>query len=88
MILPPKRAASATEAGSPVKKLKGRDGRELILGNEPVDGSCGCPIVDAGGRVIGIFMFKDADSNMCLCVSSIELRELGYEICGEEQSFK
>jgi len=57
-------------------------------GNEPVDGSCGCPILDAEGRVIGLFRFKAADSNMCLCVSSVELRELGYEICGGEQSFK
>jgi len=32
MILSPQRAASATEAGSPVKNLKGRDGRDLIPG--------------------------------------------------------
>lgn len=57
-------------------------------GNEPVDGSGGCPILDAGGRVIGLFRFKAADSNMCLCVSSAELREWGYEICGGEQSFE
>jgi len=32
VILPPKRAALATETGSPVKKLKGKDGEEPIPG--------------------------------------------------------
>ncbi len=32
VILPPKRAASATETGSPVKKLKGKDGEEPVPG--------------------------------------------------------
>jgi len=32
VILPPNRAASATETGSPVKKLKGKDGEEPVPG--------------------------------------------------------
>lgn len=58
-------------------------------GNEPVDGSCSCgsPILDVEGKVVGLFRFKAADSSLCLSVSAMELREYGYDICGGEQSF-
>ena len=56
-------------------------------GDEPVDGSCGSPILDAEGKVVGLFRFKAANSSLCLSVSVIELREFGYEICGGEQTF-
>ena len=56
-------------------------------GEEPVDGSCGSPILDAEGKVVGLFRFKAADSSLCLAVSAIVLQKYGYEICGGEQSF-
>ena len=55
--------------------------------DEPVDGSCGSPILDAEGKVVGLFRFKVANSSLCLSVSAIELREYGYEIYGGEQTF-
>ena len=63
---------------------------ECILfenGDEPVDRSCGSPILDAEGRIVGLFRFKAANSSFCLAVSAVELRECGYETCGGEQSF-
>ncbi|KAA6406532.1 MAG: hypothetical protein FRX48_09697 [Lasallia pustulata] len=56
-------------------------------GDEPVDGSCGSPILDVEGKVVGLFRFKAADSSLCLSVSAMELREFGYDICSGEQSF-
>ncbi len=56
-------------------------------GDEPVDGSCGSPILDAEGKVVGLFRFQVANSSLCLSVSARELREYGYEICDGEQSF-
>lgn len=56
-------------------------------GDEPVDGSCGSPILDAEGKIVGLFRFKVANSPLCLSVSAMELREYGYEICGGEQTF-
>ena len=55
--------------------------------DEPVDRSCGSPILDAEGKVMGLFRFKVANSSLYLSVSVIELREYGYEICGGEQTF-
>ena len=56
-------------------------------GDTPVEGSCGSPILDARGNVIGLFQFQVAESDMCLSVSALELREHGYEPCGGEQTF-
>lgn len=60
---------------------------EFENGEEPFDGSCGSPIINAEGNVVGLFRFKMANSSLCLTVSATELREFGYEICGGEQSF-
>lgn len=56
-------------------------------GDEPVDGSYGSPILDAEGKVVGLFRFKAANSSLCLSVSAMELRECGYELCGGELTF-
>ena len=56
-------------------------------GDEPIDGGCGCPILDSDGRVVGLFRFKLADSHECVAVSAMELRRFDYEICGGEQTF-
>ena len=56
-------------------------------GDEPVNGSCGSPILDAEGKIVGLFRFKVANSPLCLSVSAMELREYGYEICGGEETF-
>ena len=53
-------------------------------GYQPVDGSRGAPILDAEGRVVGLFRFKAANSSLCLSVSAIEFRRHGYDICGGE----
>jgi hypothetical protein len=56
-------------------------------GNEPVDGSCGSPILDSDGKVVGLFRFMKETSRHCLGVSAMELRAFGYEICDGEQQF-
>lgn len=56
-------------------------------GDAPVEGSCGSPILDADGNVVGLFRYKMPGSNMCLSVSASELKEHGYELCGGEQTF-
>lgn len=56
-------------------------------GDEPVNGSCGSPILDTEGKVVGLFRFKVEESGLCLTVSATELQERGYEICGGERSF-
>jgi hypothetical protein len=56
-------------------------------GSEPVDGSCGCPILDEQGMVVGLWRFKMEGTNACLAVSAMELRRFGFEVCGEEQKF-
>jgi hypothetical protein len=56
-------------------------------GNEPVDGSCGSPILDSDGKVVGLFRFKKIASFQCLGVSAMELRTFGYEFCSGEQQF-
>lgn len=56
-------------------------------GSEPVDGSCGGPILDEQGMVVGLFRFKMRGDQGCLAVSAMELRRFGYEICGVEQQF-
>lgn len=63
---------------------------ELTLfetGDKPVDGSCGSPILDAEGKVVGLFRFKAANSSFCLAVSAMELRKYGYDIFCEEHTF-
>ncbi|KAI4120471.1 MAG: hypothetical protein LQ338_006994 [Usnochroma carphineum] len=56
-------------------------------GDQPVDRSCGAPILDDQDRVVGLFRFREPTSNLCLSISATELREFGYEICGGEQTF-
>ena len=51
-----------------------------------VDGSCGSPILNADGKVVGLFRFK-AKSGACLAVAAMELWEYGYEICDGERTF-
>ncbi|KAH0551323.1 hypothetical protein GP486_007432 [Trichoglossum hirsutum] len=52
-----------------------------------VDGSCGSPILDCDGQVVGLFRFKKENSPHCFGVSAMELRTLGYEICGGVREF-
>lgn len=76
-------------------KIPGEGGKDYILhewhifenGNEPLDGSCGSPILDSDGKVVGLFRFVTKTSLHCLGVSAMELRAFGYEICGGEQQF-
>ena len=56
-------------------------------GNKPVDGSCGSPILNSDGDVVGLFRFKKETSHHCVAVSAMELRRFGYEICGGEHQF-
>ena len=56
-------------------------------GDEPIDGSCGSPILDAEGDVVALFRFKKENSDMCFSVAAFELCESGYEIRGGEQVF-
>ena len=65
-------------------------GHELICfenGDEQTDGSCGCPIADGKGNIVGLFRFKLKDSDTCFSVSVRTLRDYGYEICGGQQVF-
>lgn len=57
-------------------------------GDQPVGESCGSPILDREGKVVGLFRYKVATSNSCVCVSAMELGEYGYDICGGEQTFR
>jgi hypothetical protein len=59
----------------------------MDCGTEPVEGSCGSPILDDNRRVVGFFRYKRKDSPHCYAVSSMELREAEYEICGIEIEF-
>ncbi|KAL2041234.1 hypothetical protein N7G274_006179 [Stereocaulon virgatum] len=56
-------------------------------GDEHVDGSCGSPILTDEGKVVELFRFKVANSDLCLSVSALELREYGYGICGGGRIF-
>jgi hypothetical protein len=56
-------------------------------GSEPADGSCGSPILDSNGKVVGLFRFKKTNSSHCFGVSATELCRFGYEICGGIQEF-
>lgn len=56
-------------------------------GQEPIQGSCGTPILNDDKNVVGMFRYKLENSSMCLTVSAIELREFGYQICGGIQQF-
>ena len=56
-------------------------------GSDPVDGSCGCPILDEQGMVVGLFRFKVRGTSTCLAVSAMELRRFGFEISSGEQQF-
>ena len=80
-------ALGATIAGEGDKDYVTHEWSLFENGDEPVDGSCGSPILDAEGKVVGLFRFKAADSSLCLSVSAMELREYGYDICGGEQCF-
>lgn len=76
-------------------KLAGEGGTNYIHhtwdlfenGNEPVDGSCGCPVLDEQGLVVGLFRFKMEGGDGCLAVSAMELRRFNYEISGGETQF-
>lgn len=59
----------------------------LENGFEPIAGSCGSPILDAEGKVVGLFSFQHTKSSLCLAVAAKELRGYGYDICGGEQTF-
>lgn len=41
-------------------------------GDEPVDGSCGSPIMDSNGNVVGLFRYKMANSRDCLGLQLFE----------------
>jgi hypothetical protein len=56
-------------------------------GTDPVDGSCGSPILDDNRRVVGFFQFKQNNSAHCYAVSVEELRKEEYEICAQEIEF-
>ena len=55
-------------------------------GEEPIDGSCGAPILHEDGRVIAFCRLMGPNGH-CLSVSALQLREYGYEICGGTQTF-
>ena len=55
-------------------------------GDEPIDGSCGSPIIHENGDLIGFFRYK-MDANYCYAVSAKTLKEHGYEVCGGERTF-
>jgi hypothetical protein len=59
----------------------------LENGDEPVGGSCGSPIIDANGQVVGLFRYKMPNSRDCFAVSAQTLRDNGYEICVGEHTF-
>ena len=56
-------------------------------GDEPINESCGSPILDSKGNVMGLFRYKDTKSSFCLAISAMELRESGFEICAGIQTF-
>ena len=56
-------------------------------GDEPVEGTCGSPIIRDNGDLVGFFRYKMEDSNYCYAVSALTLQEHGYEICGGERTF-
>lgn len=56
-------------------------------GDEPIEGSCGSPITDGEGRLVGLFRYMTKDSSMCLSLSASILRDFGYEICEGIQTF-
>ena len=55
-------------------------------GDELVGGSCGSPITDREGEVLGLFRCITKYSSMCLSVSATALRDFGYEIYGGVQT--
>ena len=57
-------------------------------GDQPVDGSCGSPVVTSKAGVVGLFRYKQVGSSVCIAVSALTLRENGYEICGGVQTFR
>lgn len=57
-------------------------------GDEPVDKSCGSPIIDANGQVVGLFRYKMPNSRDCFAVSAQTLWDYGYEICVGEHTFQ
>ncbi|KAI4127457.1 MAG: hypothetical protein LQ347_004596 [Umbilicaria vellea] len=80
-------ALGAIIAGEGDKSYVAHEWSFFENGDESVDGSCGSPILDAEGKIVGLFRFKAANSSLCLSVSAMELRKYGYNICGGEQSF-
>lgn len=56
-------------------------------GMDPVDGSCGSPILDDNRQVVGLFRYKQKNSQHCYAVSATELRAAEYEICEQEIEF-
>ncbi|KAL9596074.1 MAG: hypothetical protein Q9219_006021 [cf. Caloplaca sp. 3 TL-2023] len=69
------------------KKLIRHQWHTFENGDQPVDGSCGTPILDERDWLVGMFRYKEDASNLCLSVAAIELREFEYEIYGGEQTF-
>jgi len=59
----------------------------MDCGTEPVDGSCGSPILTDEGKFAGFFRYKQNDSQYCYAVSAMELRDAECEICGREMEF-
>jgi len=59
----------------------------MSCGTEPVDGSCGSPILASNRTVVGFFRYKKKDSPHCYAVTAMELRDGEYEICGQEMEF-
>lgn len=74
----------------------GRSSDKLILhvlaclenSHEPISGSCGCPVIDSTGRVLGLCRFvKKEEEGECLCVAAEEVGRFGYEIYSGERTF-
>jgi hypothetical protein len=59
----------------------------MDCGTEPVDGSCGSPILADDRTVVGFFRYKHNDSLHCYAVCAMELRDGEYEICGQAMEF-
>lgn len=55
-------------------------------GDEPINGSCGSPILDEHHRLVSFFRFLEADGH-AVSVSAAVLREFHSETCGGIQTF-
>lgn len=80
-------ALGARVEGEAAKKFIKHEWIHFENGDQPIDGSCGSPIVNDEGKFVGLFRSREDSSGLCLCVSASELHEHGYDICYGVQTF-